>query len=225
MNVHYSISFHRALQARHGGAGVAERPHGLAGRVARLLADVQHGLAARLQAVRGAPSRDAGPALEVPPPTGQPSDDWRPYIMRACLHTRLAQRYAPCLKERWPDKLEVAEELVYPDFKIRLPSFVEQRHQELWLQMCGPPPCRLPRRLPRPRCPRWTRRQAPPGPDACPRRWRRRWEQFVEDEHSRFSVDRGWAHYSHLHGQNLVFTDVTVPGAVLLALSKWGPTG
>jgi hypothetical protein len=38
-------------------------------------------------------------------------------------------------------------------------------------------------------------------------------------------VDRGWAHYSHLHGQNLVFKDATVPGAVLRALGQWGPTG
>jgi hypothetical protein len=99
--------------------------------------EAEHGLLARLQAIRG-PSDAAGPALEMPPPTGQPSDDWRPYILRACLHSRLTQRFAPCLKERWPDKLAVAEELVYPDFRIRLPRFVTPEHQELWLQMCGP---------------------------------------------------------------------------------------
>jgi hypothetical protein len=59
--------------------------------------------------------------------------------MRGCLHSSIGERYAPCLQERWPDKLAVAEELVYPDFRIRLPSFLTPEHEKLWLQMWGQP--------------------------------------------------------------------------------------
>jgi hypothetical protein len=140
LNINSNISFHSALTARRAGAGVAKSSSSIPipllhpGRMARSLIEVERGLMAHQQAIQGV-GKDAASLLEMPPPTGQSSDNWRPYVMRSCLHSRLTDRFAPCLKEQWPDKLAVAEELVYPDFRIRLPNFAQPEHRELWLKM------------------------------------------------------------------------------------------
>jgi hypothetical protein len=158
-----------------------------AGRKAALrAAALPHSVLDAGAASASAQPRPPPPSVELPPATGQSSDAWRPYLMHSCLHSSVGERYAPCLQERWPDKLAVAEELVYPDFRIRLPSFLAPEHEKLWLQM---------------------------------------WDQFTEDEHDRCVVDRGWGYYSHQHGQNLVFKDVTVPADVIGALGQWGFNG
>ncbi len=138
LNINNNISFHSALSVRRAGAAKSSStipmPLLHPGRLARSLIEAEHGMAAHQQAIK-ALGKDAASLLEMPPPTGQSSDDWRPYVMRSCLHSRLSDRFAPCLKERWPDKLAVAEELVYPDFRIRLPNFARPEHREQWLRM------------------------------------------------------------------------------------------
>lgn len=72
------------------------------------------------------------------PAANASSDNWRPYILRSCPRpgsSALTRRMAPCLAAEHPQHIAHAEELVYPDFKIRLPSFLRPEHEALWARL------------------------------------------------------------------------------------------
>lgn len=69
----------------------------------------------------------------MPPPLGFASDAWRPYIFNACL-PGMDRHFAPCLAAGYPNLLS-GEELVYPDFRLRLPRFVTDEHKATWLRL------------------------------------------------------------------------------------------
>lgn len=71
---------------------------------------------------------------DLPPSIGHSSDDWRPYILHSCIQSNNTRKFAPCLTSQYP-KIVIAEELVYPDFRIKLPSFISQEHEKIWLTL------------------------------------------------------------------------------------------
>ncbi|KAG2486231.1 hypothetical protein HYH03_015056 [Edaphochlamys debaryana] len=60
------------------------------------------------------------------------SDAWRPLILTRCLPGD-HNRSAPCLVGHVPG-LVYGEELLYPDFRIRLPSFYDHEHRATWMR-------------------------------------------------------------------------------------------
>ena len=63
----------------------------------------------------------------LPQATGLPSDVWRPTIYRECL-PGMPKEWAPC--KAFPNA-EVAEEIVYPDYKILSPRLIDPSHAAL----------------------------------------------------------------------------------------------
>lgn len=66
----------------------------------------------------------------MPTTTSLPSDAWRPTIYRSCT-SGMPREWAPCLNF---SNLEIGEEIVYPDFKILLPRYVDPSHASLLVQ-------------------------------------------------------------------------------------------
>lgn len=63
----------------------------------------------------------------LPQALGLPSDAWRPIIFRSCL-PGMPRSWGPCLPF---SNLQLGEELVYPDYRIKLPRYVLPKHEAI----------------------------------------------------------------------------------------------
>lgn len=63
--------------------------------------------------------------MYLPVATGLPSDAWRPLIVNRCV-PGMPRQWAPCMNF---SNLLVAEEILYPDFRILFPRFIDPSHQ------------------------------------------------------------------------------------------------
>ncbi|KAI8462750.1 MAG: hypothetical protein J3K34DRAFT_446894 [Monoraphidium minutum] len=86
---------------------------------------LQHGKRAELRAVPGLAA--IATRWFMPPLTGLPSDAWRPMIFRDC-YAGMPLDWAPCLDVHG---IQLAEEVVYPDFRILLPRYIDPSHEEV----------------------------------------------------------------------------------------------
>jgi len=67
------------------------------------------------------------------PALNQSSDAWRPLVLTECVEG-MPPEFAPCLKRTFPN-LVYAEELLYPDFRIRLPGVLRPDHKATFLRL------------------------------------------------------------------------------------------
>ncbi|GFR42150.1 hypothetical protein Agub_g3002 [Astrephomene gubernaculifera] len=67
--------------------------------------------------------------ISVPAPRNLPSDAWRPTILTSCP-ALFYNESAPC---RINTNIVYAEELIYPDFRIRLPGVVSEEQRQMYL--------------------------------------------------------------------------------------------
>eukprot|EP00798_Chlamydomonas_sp_ICE-L_P028087 gene28087-31195_t len=58
---------------------------------------------------------------------------WKPMYVSSCTPS-MPQSWAPCLKRQAPN-LELAEEVIYPDFSLKIPNFISKEEQKLWLKV------------------------------------------------------------------------------------------
>ncbi|KAF6251788.1 hypothetical protein COO60DRAFT_1274715 [Scenedesmus sp. NREL 46B-D3] len=65
--------------------------------------------------------------FRLPAALGLPSDEWRPHIFSECAYG-MPRAYAPCLNYT---NLLRGEELVYPDYRIRMPLSVNEEHSDI----------------------------------------------------------------------------------------------
>ena len=64
-----------------------------------------------------------------PLPDHLESTKWAPYIIKSCQDKSLPRSFAPCLLHHGI----YAEELIYPDFDLRIPKFLNDEYKNEWL--------------------------------------------------------------------------------------------
>lgn len=62
-----------------------------------------------------------------PPDIGDRSDRWKPLVFNVCTPS-MPRAWAPCLREKHPN-IEMAEEIIYPDFRIRIPNMINEEQR------------------------------------------------------------------------------------------------
>lgn len=59
---------------------------------------------------------------------------WKPEIFSEC-NDMMPETYAPCKQRKFPEKIEYAEEVVYPGFQLKLPRFFNENQRDLWIKL------------------------------------------------------------------------------------------
>ncbi|KAL7678582.1 putative glycosyltransferase 61 [Plasmopara halstedii] len=59
-------------------------------------------------------------------------NQWAPMILSKCMHG-MDKQAAPCIKEANPSNIIEAQELIYPAFRLKLPTFTNSSMKAMWL--------------------------------------------------------------------------------------------